>query len=323
MRTQTVAKRTKKFDSGVPAFLVRKRGESKPAKGTAPSANSIVVSRRDDEGEKLNAGLAQYGLRVPAVGESGDAGFRIDEGVIPRRWAREGSTVMELARRAAAKRESFERSLINRDDAREKAKAEKVQRKAKMYEGMTSLVTLIAAMGADAPSIGRAKKAIERAHLIHRKFHFGPKEVEQATKVVRALPAVAAFGARAAGAGATRPVASAPAGIVRVTVKSNPHKPGSGQHDRMAVLMAHAGKPVADYLKAGGCRLKLKHALSQGWVVVDASVGAVAPAPAPAATPASQEGKGRAAKAPSKVPAGSLAASLAKVKTRAKKVRRK
>jgi hypothetical protein len=116
--------------------------------------------------------------------------------------------------------------------------------------------------------------------MIHRKFYFGPKEVEQARKILREMPAAVNPFARAAGAdGAVRQTAAAPVGIIVVLVKENPHRAGSVQYDRMAALMAHANKPVADYPGAGGCRLKLKNALEKGWVRLDQEAPAtVAPA---------------------------------------------
>jgi hypothetical protein len=244
----------------------------------APPLDAIKV--RDEEGERLNAGLAQYGLRVPAFGESGDGGFRLDEGVIPRRWARESGTVMALARRLAAKKEQFERSTIDRDEAREKAKVEKQQRKAKMYEGMTSLGALLDELGATAPSAGRARKAIERAHMIHRKFHFGPKEMARAREVLRAIPAI---GPRPGASGAVprSPSPSAPDGLIRVIVEANPHRAGTVQHERMELLMSFAGKSAENFMSAGGCKIKLKHAVAQGWVALDAAAPEPA-APAPA-----------------------------------------
>jgi hypothetical protein len=266
----------------IPKELRRKRGEK--SSPTAPNTIDLGRSRQDREGAQLNAALAQYGLRVPSIDESGEAGFRLDEGVIPRRWAQNSASVMELARRVAARKESFERNTAAGLEAREKSKLERAAVKSKMYEGMVRLDALLAEMGDAAPSEGRARKAIEKAHMIHRKFHFGPKEVEQARRVLRSMPAAGPRPGATGAGGLVRQTASAPVGRVRVLAKENPHKAGSVQHQRMATLMAHAGRTVADYLEAGGCRLKLKHALEQGWVTLEDSVAAPAPTERPAST---------------------------------------
>lgn len=220
-----------------------------------------------------------YGLRVPAVGESGETGFRVDEGVIPRHWARESSTVMEMARRLASKKEQYERRTAAREESIEKNRVERAKRKAAMYRGMVSLAALLAELGSSGPSVGRARKAIERAHMIHRKFHFGPKEVEQARSVLRSLPSTSQrTGASGAGGTPSARAASAPDGFVELHVKSNPHKDGTEQHRRMTLLMSFAGKPVKDFLAAGGCRLKLKAAIGCGHVTLETRAGAVAPA---------------------------------------------
>lgn len=273
-----------------------------PAK-PAPPLNSIKM--RDSEGEELNAGLAMYGMRVPALGEFGEGGFRLDEGVIPRRWARDSATVMAVARRVAAKKEQYERASVARDESREKSREEKLERKAKLYRGMVRLDVLLSEMGDGAPSLGRAKKAIERAHMIHRKFYFSPKDVEQARKVIRELPAVAQR-TGASGAGVKRsPSTAAPAldGFIRVLIKANPHRAGTAQHERMELLMSYASAPLEDFFASGGCKYKLKHALDQGWVALDAA------APGPA-VPAPAESK-KTARTSAKTPA--------KTKTRGKK----
>lgn len=285
----------------------------KPKERPAPPLNSIKVP--DYEGEELNAGLAMYGLRVPALGEFGEGGFRLDEGVIPRRWARDGSTVMAVARRLAAKKEQFERTSAAREESVEKSKEERAKRKAALYKGMTSLGDLLTELGEHAPSVGRARKAVERAHMIHRKFHFGPKDVEQARKVLREMPAA---GPRpgASGAGMPRVAAtSAPDGFVRLHVKANPHKEGTEQHRRMAKLMDFAGKPAKSFIEAGGCKLKLKHALAQSWVTLEREAGAPAP-PTKTKTPA------RTPEAKKRAPATSPKAKVA-AKKATKKVKRK
>jgi hypothetical protein len=103
-------------------------------------------------------------------------------------------------------------------------------------------------------------------------------------------------------------------------VKENPHKPGSTQHDRMAVLMAHANKPAADYLGAGGCKLKLKNALEKGWVRLDERAPATVAAPKAASSGATQDAK----KAPPvKVSKPAKATGTAKKAAPTKKSKRK
>lgn len=267
--------RVKTKGTYAPQPMAAPEAKKEPLK-PAPPLNSIQV--RDDEGEELNAKLAQYGMRVPKLGEFGEGGFRLDEGVIPRRWAREGAAVMEMARRLAAKKEQFERGTISRDEARAKAQQEKAERKAAMYKGMVSLADLLTELGEHAPSVGRARKAVERAHMIHRKFHFGPKEVEQARKVLRSVPARSVAAAASGVGGLVRQTSPAPDGFVKLRVAANPHKEGTEQHRRMAKLMEFAGKTAKDFLAAGGCKLKLKHALSQSWVTLEKEAGAPAPA---------------------------------------------
>jgi hypothetical protein len=254
----------------LPAFLRRRRGKKTTKKSApAPTAGEVSAKRPDREGEELNASLAQYGLRVAGLDDfDAEAGFQTRDGVLPRRWARESGTVMEIARQVAARKEAYERNDAGRAERVEAARAERAALKAKKYEGMIRLDALLAEVGAGAPSLGRAKKAIERAHMIHRKFHFGPKEVEQARQVLRALPAAGPRPGAGAGASQVRQTAPAPVGILRMLVKSNPHKDGTEQHRRMATLMNFSGKLASEFLAAGGCRLKLKHAISQGWVAL-------------------------------------------------------
>lgn len=170
-----------------------------------------------------------------------------------------------------------------------------------MYRGMISLGDLLTELGASAPSVGRARKAVERAHMIHRKFHFGPKEVEGARKLLREMPAAGPRpGASGASTPSVRQTAPAPDGFIRLHVEANPHKEGTEQHRRMAVLMSYAGKSAQDFLAANGCKLKLKHAMAQSWVTLEKTAGAPAPAgrtPTPRKTP---EAKERAPAVPSK-----------------------
>jgi hypothetical protein len=63
----------------------------------------------------------------------------------------------------------------------------------------------------------------------------------------------------------TRQRAGLPAGNGTITLRvpRNPRKPGSGQHARFALLLAHNGKTVTEFLAAGGNPQTLKNAISQ------------------------------------------------------------
>lgn len=248
----------------------------KPKKPEKPALTTaeIIAARPDHEGIALNASLAQYGVRVAPLDDwDAEAGFQVSEGVIPRKWARDSSTVMGVVRQIAARRESYEKNDAARTERIERARAEKAEMKSKMYRGMVRLDSILAEMGAGAPSLGRARKAIEAAHMIHKKFHFGPKDVEGARKVLRALAPVGRRpSASAAGPSVRQPAALD--GFVRLLVKENPHKVGTEQYARMAKLMSFDGRSVADYLSADGCKLKLKHALARGWTSLDGTAPA-------------------------------------------------
>jgi len=56
--------------------------------------------------------------------------------------------------------------------------------------------------------------------------------------------------------------------VITTLVKHNPRKVGSGKHQRMAVLLAHNGKTVKEFLAAGGNSETLKNAVKEKIVEV-------------------------------------------------------
>jgi hypothetical protein len=48
---------------------------------------------------------------------------------------------------------------------------------------------------------------------------------------------------------------------IKVLVPRNPRRPGTGKHERMALLLKHSGKTVQEFEAAGGNLLTLKNAI--------------------------------------------------------------
>jgi hypothetical protein len=73
---------------------------------------------------------------------------------------------------------------------------------------------------------------------------------------------------------ARTPVARAPRNSwgenakIKVLIDENPVRAGTGRFERVANLMKHDGKLVADFLKKGGRGGTLKYAVEEGWVKV-------------------------------------------------------
>lgn len=57
-------------------------------------------------------------------------------------------------------------------------------------------------------------------------------------------------------------------GCIKVLVKNNPRKPGSGKYERMALLLKHDGKTVAEFAASGGNLETLKNAMRENIVEV-------------------------------------------------------
>lgn len=55
---------------------------------------------------------------------------------------------------------------------------------------------------------------------------------------------------------------------IRVLVKENPTRKGTGRFDNVKRIMAHNGKTVAEFVKHGGKVASLTFAAQQGWAKV-------------------------------------------------------
>lgn len=183
-----------------------------------------------------------------------EAGFAIEKGVIPRRHYcgdPESEQVVQLHLRMAERALRLE--LREAKDARP-SRAEKLAGTAPLSDVIDRVK--------GAPDARVVKKALRAAGITVRRGRFPVEDLE------RAVTAVAEYKP-----GARRPKSADlfdASGVIECRLRKNPKKPGTGAHERWALLMSSNGLTVAGFLKAGGNPTTLKNAVAAGKAKVTA-----------------------------------------------------
>lgn len=273
----------------IPAFLrVTKAEAVKRAAEAAKLASVPAASVTTSSDAPDTSGLPA--LPPPlrwAVTVAEECGFSIQKGVIPIRWAGERGIIDGAIQRMQEREE-------RKAEALEKLRSHRGSGKVNALVGLTKLRTLLGEMGEAAPSIGRARKAIDEAKLIHARYHFRPDDLEAVRALLKTVP-IGGTARKSAGTDADAALFD-PSAIISVLVKSNPRREGTAAAKRMALLMSHHGKTVSEFLASSGNPTTLKNAVAKSWVAVGAAAAKEKTTAKPAAKKPAKKAKSKAKK---------------------------
>jgi hypothetical protein len=226
--------RTSTDDLSIPPFLLRtQQGRVAGRRRASPvvAAGAAYAERPPvDPALPLPPGL--YWSKTSAE----EAGFFTGRGAVPRRWAAPDTVaaIYDAVQHRLAKREEGLARL------RDLPRAVRVDPLA----GKTALRAVLSEIGENAPSYGRARKAIDESKVLHSKYHFDDKDLPKVRQVLSALASQPA----PKGGGLQIDTALR----LRVLKKDVPHGAESKAYKNYLVIAKCDGKTIGEFLKAGG-----------------------------------------------------------------------